>query len=111
MRNRRDFLKYSAISASTLFLTKMESLASYGQRMSGKKEAEDSPYFKVRGLNIGWDSQKMLDWPTLAHEAGVNLLAVTVSGTVSGSDPWKKFLADRSEERRVGKDGSGGRWR
>lgn len=94
MRNRRDFLKHSAISASAFFLSQTGALASCGQTTNQKKEAEDSPYFKVRGLNIGWDSKKMLDWPTLAHEAGVNMLAVTVSGTVSGSDPWKKFLAD-----------------
>lgn len=95
MNNRRNFLKHSA--ASALLLTQAGFLASCGQAKTARKETGDSPYFKIRGLNVGWDAQKTLDWPTLAHNAGLNLLAVTVSGSVSASAPWKKFLADCSK--------------
>lgn len=92
MNNRRNFLKHSAVSA--LLLTQAGFLASCGQKKGGGKRSADAPFFKTRGLIVEWDAQKMLDWPTLAHDAGLNTLGVTVSGTVSSSAPWKKFLSD-----------------
>jgi hypothetical protein len=90
MRTRRSFLK--SVPVSALLLTQAGFLAS----CSTNEEAENDndPFFKTRGLIIGWDPEKMLDWPRIAYNAGLTTLGVTISGSVKTSEAWIKFVAD-----------------
>lgn len=94
--SRRHFIKKSLLSLIGVSSINLLS-CSVGKNKSPivpSVRGEVNPYFNTRGVVVGWDDIISLDWPYLAHQAGLTTIGVHLNDAMMATEEYKKFIHD-----------------